>query len=716
MNQEIITEVAKSLQIKPKQVNVVLTLLGEKNTVPFIARYRKDQTGNLDEDQIREIEKIYQYAVNLQNRKEEVIRLIKEKNLLTKELEVEINQAEKLQTIEDIYLPFKEKRKTKATEAIKAGFEPLANLMLKYPRKEGTIEKEAQKYLTEEFPTIKEVIEQAGFIIAEIIAEKPKHRDYVRRSIKRFGKVTTSFKKSADKHEEVYKYEMYQDFSQIIGKMPSYRILAVNRGEKQKILNVKIEADHVHIQNNLLNFETRRFENDSNKYMEEIVADSYKRLIFPAIERELRKELTENAQTQAIELFSDNLEKLILESPVKDKIILGVDPAFRTGCKMAVINEESNPLEIAVMYPHKPQNKVDQAESIVSKLLKKYQFDQIVIGNGTASRETEKFIKNWSQKANYQGAISIVSEAGASVYSASKVAQNEFPDLQVEERSAISIARRVQDPMAELVKIEPKAIGVGQYQHDVNQKELSESLDFVMLKAINKVGVDVNTASQELLKYISGLDKTTARNIVNYRAENGKFKNRKELLKVPRLGPKAYEQAAGFLKVMDGIEKLDQTFIHPESYKLAKAIIKVSDNENNNYGTKEFSDNLETHLTEINKLSDDIHTLKDIMLALKQPNLDIREKANAAQFDSTITSINDVKIGMKVPGQIRNIVEFGAFVDIGIKNDGLVHISQLSNSFIKDVREIVNIGDIKTFKVIAVDEKKNQVQLSLKED
>ncbi len=715
MNQEIIKQVAKNLQIKPKQVEVVLTMLQEKNTVPFIARYRKDQTGNLNEDQIREIDKIYQYGVNLENRKAEVIRLIDEKKMLTPELVKAINEADKLQIVEDIYLPFKEKRKTKATEAIKAGFEPLANFILKYPRQSGAIVKAAEKYLNAEYPDVEVVIEQAGYIIAEKISENIKHREYVRRSIRRFGSLTTIIKKNASEHEELYKYEMYGEFSQIINKLPGYRILAINRGEKQKILNVKIEVDHEHLINNLLKFETKTFENDANKYMETFVADSYKRLIYPALEREIRKELTQKAQTQAIGLFSDNLEKLILESPVKDQVILGVDPAFRTGCKLAVINAESKPLIIDKMYPHQPINKVDAAKKVMDKLYKQYSFSQIVIGNGTASRETEKFVKDWAKNSNYQGAISIVSEAGASVYSASKVAQSEFPDLQVEERSAISIARRVQDPMAELVKIDPKSIGVGQYQHDVNQKELSESLDFVMLKVINSVGVDVNTASQELLKYISGLDKTIAKNIVTYRETNGKFTNRKELLKVPRLGPKAYEQAAGFLKIIDGTEVLDQTFIHPESYELARKIMVISESKNAEIGTNIISEKLIKHEQEIKKISDDLHTINDIISALKQPNIDIREQANSATFASEITAIDDVKIGMKIPGQVRNIVEFGAFVDIGIKNDGLVHISQLSNNFIKDVREIVNIGDIKEFTVIAVDVKKNQVQLSLKE-
>ncbi len=715
MNEKIINTVEEKLKINHQKIQTVINLLSEGNTVPFIARYRKDATGNLNEDQIREIDKLYQAEVNLDKRREEVERLITEKGMLTAEIAKQIAAAEKLQTLEDIYLPFKEKRKTKATEAIKNGFEPLAKFMRKYPKQAGAIANEAKKYLNNDFKTVEAAIEQAGYILAEEIADKAMYRDWVRKNMYKEGMLETKLKRGADQKEDAYKYEMYYDFSQLLGKMPSYRILAVNRGEKDKILNVKITLDEERLLQSIYKFETRKFASDTDQYMEAIVADSYKRLILPSIEREIRKELTIKADLHAIGLFADNLEKLITEAPVKDQMILGVDPAYRTGCKLAVIDASGQPLEIDVIYQNKPQNKVREAIQIITKLCKKYPLGQIVIGNGTASRETEAFFKQNAQQFGFTGTISIVSEAGASVYSASKIAKDEFPDLQVEQRSAISIARRVQDPMAELVKIEPKAIGVGQYQHDVNQKELAESLDFTMIKTINQVGVDLNTASRELLKYVSGLDGTTAKNIVEYRNENGLFTSRRELLKVKRLGPKAYEQAAGFLKILDGKEALDQTFIHPESYPLAREIMSLVAATAKDLGTAELTRKLDEKSSEIRQLSTDTILIKDIVAALKQPNLDIREKVNAADFSTEVKSIADVKVGMKIPGQVRNIVEFGAFVDIGIKNDGLVHISALSNNYIKDVRDVVNIGDIKLFTVLEVDEKKNRVQLSLKE-
>lgn len=715
MNEKIVDSLEQTLKIKKQYINVVIDLLSAGNTVPFIARYRKDQTGNLNEDQIRLIEKEYQYEVNLANRREEVMRLVDERKMLTPEIKKQLNAATKLQTIEDIYLPFKEKRKTKATEAIKNGFEPLAILMRKYPSKPKTIENAARKLVSADYPTVDAVIEQASYIIAEQIADNAKQRDFVRRSIKRSGILETKVKRGAEQKEGADKFEIYYDFKQVITKLPSYRILAVNRGEKAKVLNVKIVVDEENIIKNMLKFEVRQHENDTNQYMEKIVTDSFKRLIFPSIEREIRKELTASADVSAIALFSDNLEKLIMEAPLKDKVVLGVDPAYRTGCKLAVVDEKSMPLEIKVIYQNKPHNKVNEAIKILKELCQKYQIEQIVIGNGTASRETEKFFKDNQAKYGFSGRINIVSEAGASVYSASKVAKEEFADLQVEERSAISIARRIQDPMAELVKIDPKSIGVGQYQHDVNQKELSESLDFVMIKAINQVGVNVNTASKELLKYVSGLDATTAKNIVLYRNEFGKFTSRKELLKVKRLGPKAFEQAAGFLKIIDGKEVLDQTSIHPESYKLAELILKVCSADKHLIGTDEISKLITKNEKQIMALSEDRLLIKDILKSLITPNIDFREDVNAVEFTAEINKIDDVKVGMRLPGQVRNIVEFGAFVDIGIKNDGLVHISELSNNFVKDVRDIVNIGDIKEFTVIDVNEQKGKVQLSLKE-
>ncbi len=715
MNEKIVDSLEQALKIKKQYINVVINLLGEGNTVPFIARYRKDQTGNLNEDQIRLIEKEFQYELNLANRREEVIRLIDEKKMLSDEIKKQLEMATKLQTIEDIYLPFKEKRKTKATEAIKNGFEPLAQLMRKYPKKPNTIENTAKKLINDKYPTVEAVIMQASYIVAEQIADNAKQRDYVRRNIKRFGILETKVKRGAEQKDGADKFEMYYDFSQPISKLPSYRILAVNRGEKAKILNVKITIDEENIIKQMLKFETRPFENDTNQYMEQIVTDSFKRLIFPSIEREIRKELTISADAQAIGLFSDNLAKLITEAPLKDKVVLGVDPAYRTGCKLAVVDEKSMPLEIKVIYQNKPHNKIDNAIKILKDLCHKYKIEQIVIGNGTASRETEKFFKDNKQKYGFTGKINIVSEAGASVYSASKVAQEEFADLQVEERSAISIARRIQDPMAELVKIDPKSIGVGQYQHDVNQKELAESLDFVMVKTINQVGVNVNTASKELLKYVSGLDATTAKNILLYRNEFGKFTSRKELLKVKRLGPKAYEQAAGFLKIIDGKEALDQTFIHPESYKLAELVLKECGADKNIIGSEKIEKLIAENEIAIMNLSEDRLLIKDIIKALITPNLDFREDVNAVEFTAEISKIADVKVGMRLAGQVRNIVEFGAFVDIGIKNDGLVHISELSNNFVKDVRDIVSIGDIREFTVIDVNEQKGKVQLSLKE-
>lgn len=715
MNEIIIEKVEQKLKVQKSKIQTVVTLLSEGNTVPFIARYRKDATGNLNEDEIREIDKVYQAEVNLEKRREEVMRLINEKGMLNAEIKEQIIKASKLQTLEDIYLPFKEKRKTKATEAIKNGFEPLAKFMRTYPKENGAIAKEAKKYLNNDFLTVDAALEQAGYIIAEEIADKAMYRDWLRKNMQKDGMIETKLKRGADSKEEAYKYEMYYDFKQLLKKLPSYRILAVNRGEKDKIINVKITLDEKRLIENIYKFETRKYKSDTDQYLEDIINDSYKRLILPSIEREIRKELTIKADQSAIKLFADNLEKLITEAPVKDQMILGVDPAYRTGCKLAVIDENSQALAIDVIYQNKPQNKVEQAIKIVKGLCQKYDIKQIVIGNGTASRETERFFKENAEAFGFKGKISIVSEAGASVYSASKIAKDEFPDLQVEQRSAISIARRVQDPMAELVKIEPKAIGVGQYQHDVNQKELAESLDFTMLKTINQVGVDLNTASRELLKYVSGLDATIAKNIVEYRNENGAFKSRKELLKVKRLGPKAYEQAAGFLKITDGKEALDQTFIHPESYPLTREIMSLIATTDNELGSELIAEKIEKNYQAIYELSDNHILIKDIIKALKQPNLDIREKVNAAEFSAEIQAIEDVKVGMKIPGQVRNIVEFGAFVDIGIKNDGLVHISALSNNFVKDVRDVVNIGDIKLFTVLEVDEKKKRVQLSLRE-
>lgn len=715
MQDDAIKIIQTELKISEKQIRSVLSLLEEGNTVPFIARYRKEMTGSLDEDQIRVIEKEYKYQTNVIKRKEEITRLIEERGMLTDDIVKAIAAATKLQTLEDIYLPFKEKRKTKATEAIKMGFEPLAKYIRTYPKQNGAIEKKAKEFLTDDINTVEGAIEQAGFIIAEQISENSKHRDFLRRSFNQHGVFETKVKRKGQELDEKQKYEMYYDFAQAVKKMPSYRILAANRAEKEKILNVKISVDDERLVEQMAKFEVRKYDNDANKYIVEFVKDAYKRLMVPTIERETRKMLTEQADAHAISLFADNLNALITEPPLKDKIVLGLDPAFRTGCKIAVLDQTGAVKHIDVIYPTAPRNDIQGSEKKLLQLFKQFKYNQIVIGNGTASRETDQFVKNFIKKNELDIPVTIVSEAGASVYSASKIAQDEFPDLSVEQRSAVSIARRIQDPMAELVKIDPKAIGVGQYQHDVNQKELAENLDFVMIKNINALGVNVNTASKELLQYISGLDKTTAKNIVEYRNENGSFKKRSELKKVKRLGAKAFEQAAGFLKIPEGTEPLDATFIHPESYKVAYQIIDLLEIDVKKLGTEETIKQIDSNVDKLKALELEFVTQNDILVALKAPSFDFREKLSVAKFDADITSIEDVKPGMELSGQVRNIVDFGAFVDVGLKNDALIHISQVSNTFVKNVADVLKIGDVKTFKVKEVDLKKGRIQLTLRE-
>lgn len=710
MNQTIINNLAKDLNIKVEQVKCVLDLLSDNNTVPFIARYRKEATGSLTEEQIFSIEKEYKYLANLEKRKEEIIRLIDERGMLTAELAVEINKSIKLQQVEDLYLPYKEKRKTKATEAIKKGLEPLANYITN--NIESNYETEATKYLNEEVASIEEAISGAGFIISERISDTAKYREYIRNFYFKNAILNTKVKKNGPSLDEKSKYEMYYEFSQGINKIQSYRILAINRAEKEKIIGVSIEVNTENIIDYLVK---ETMGNKNNETYKLFIIDALKRLITPSIERETRAFLTDKASTTAIDMFAKNLDKLIMQPPVKNKIVLGLDPAFRTGCKIAVIDITGALLHVDVMFPTEPHNDIAGSSKKMNSLIKKYKVNQIVIGNGTASRETEEFVKNNLEDNTIP--YNIISEAGASVYSASKLAQNEFPDLTVEKRSAVSIARRIQDPMAELVKIDPKSIGVGQYQHDVNQKELSENLDFTMIKNINIVGVDVNTASAELLKYVSGLDATIAKNIVAYREENGVINSRTEIKKVKRLGPKAFEQAAGFLKILDGKEPLDQTFIHPESYSVAKKIIKDLKIDIKNLGTEEVKQIVESSdkvaICEEYDLS--IILLNDILKSLTAPNIDARGELTVASFDKAITKIEDLKIGMIIEGEVRNIIEFGAFVDIGLKNDALVHISEISNSFVKNVSDFLEIGDIKKFKVKEVDVEKGRIQLSLKE-
>ncbi|MGL4589700.1 MAG: Tex-like N-terminal domain-containing protein [Mycoplasmatales bacterium] len=717
MNEQLINELSKQMDISVKQIRETIQLLADGSTVPFIARYRKEMTGGLDEEQIRSIQKEYEYGVNLQKRKEEIIRLIDEKGMLTPELEAEINQAQKLQTIEDLYLPYKEKRKTKATEAIKMGLEPLADFIYSFPVGKDVITKKAEQFITEEVKTIDDALTGAKYILAERIADSAKYRDYIRKFTYNNGILVTKIKKNAEKIDEKKKYEMYYNFTQVIKKLPAYRILAFNRAEKEKVISVKFDLEIDRIHEYLEKNELKKLESEAVIYVKAAIVDAYKRLISPSIEREIRAQLTEFADESAFTTFSQNLDVLIMQPPLKNIWVLGVDPAFRTGCKLAVINDLGGVEAIDVIYPTMPKNDVAGAKRKLKQYISKYPIGQIVVGNGTASRETHLILEDFLKEEKLDIKLTIVSEAGASVYSASKLAQAEFPDLKVEERSAVSIARRVQDPMAELVKIDPKAIGVGQYQHDVNQTKLAENLDFVMIKNINKVGVDVNTASAELLKYVSGLDKTIAKNIVEYRQENGKIKSRAELKKVKRLGPKAFEQSAGFLKILDGREILDTTFIHPENYKLAKQLIKDYQIEATEIGTEMVFDRLTNasaqSLAEQYECSPVV--IDDIVQALVMKNIDIRQEIIAATFDKKISTIEELSEGLVVEGQVRNIVEFGAFVDIGLKNDGLVHISELSTKFVKDVNEVLAIGEVRRFKIKSIDLEKGKVQLTMKD-
>lgn len=703
MKQEIINNLVQTLQVKEKNIKAVLSLLQEGNTVPFIARYRKEMTDSMDEEQIRLINKEYEYLVKLEQKKEETIKKIDEKEMLTDEIKKQILTAQTIQEIEDIYLPFKEKKKTKATEAIKNGLEPLAQYIL---NNQSNAHEEAQKYITDIIKDSNEALIGAQHIIAEIISDNAVYRQKIRDNIWRFGTLKSKSKKNIEELDERGIYEIYYDFEQKINKLPSYRILAINRGEKEKILNVKIDYDETYILEYIQNKETKKLNSTNQELVNEAIQDSLKRLILPSLTREIRKTLTQNADEQAIKIFATNLEKLIMQSPLKDKWILALDPAYRTGCKIAIIDNKSQMQEVGVIYPHEPKNDKENSTKAIKKLIEKYPIEQIVIGNGTASRETEEFIDELNLNIPYN----LISEAGASVYSASKIAQEEFPDLTVEYRSAVSIGRRIQDPMAELVKIDPKSIGVGQYQHDVNQKELTESLDFVMIKSINQVGVDLNTASKELLQYVSGLDKGLAKNIVDYREENGIYNTRKELKKVKRLGEKAYVQSAGFLKIRNGKEILDSTFIHPEDYSTAHKII---DHFQWNPEAKIEASNEDYQTLEAQNIT--TSKINEIINYLNKPNLDIREKVQTAEFSRKIRKIEDLKEGDIVQGEVRNIVQFGAFVDIGLKNDALVHISELSNQFVSQVEDIVTLGDIKTFKIKEIDIKKGKIQLSLKD-
>lgn len=713
MNKEIISEIATELNVKSNQVESVLKLLEEGNTVPFIARYRKEATGALDEEQIRSINEVYEYQVNLLKRKEDVIRLIEEKKMMTEELKQEIMKCTKLVEVEDLYRPYKEKKKTKATEAIANGLEPLAKIIMSFPVNID-INNIASNYITENVKNEEEAITGAKYIIAEWISDNADYRKYIRNNIFNFGSISSKIKKNAKDDEQVYK--MYYDYEEKIKYAKLHRILAINRGEKEGVLSVSINIDTEHIMNFLYKKVIKNSNSPAVELVKDAILDAYKRLIFPSIEREIRGILKEDAEESAIELFGKNLEKLLLTPPMKDKIVLGFDPAFRTGCKLAVIDETSKVLNISKIYPHEPQNKWDEAKETIKKLIDKYNIDIIAVGNGTASRESEKLVAEICKEyTNKKVEYIIVSEAGASVYSASKLAISEFPDLHVEERSAISIARRLQDPLSELVKIEPKSIGVGQYQHDVNQKKLGESLDFVVEKSVNLVGVNVNTASPAILKYISGLTKTNIDKIIKYREQNGKITSRQELIKNKVLTPKTYEQSIGFMRVIDGTNLLDKTSIHPESYEAALRLIEYSNLDIKDIGTKEFNDRIDSlNLEKYGKENNiDKFTLEDIVKCLKQPNRDFRDDFEKPLLKSNILTIKDLRVGMELQGTVRNVVDFGAFIDIGLHDDGLAHISKLSKDYIKHPLDVVSVGDIVTCYVDKIDLEREKVNLSL---
>lgn len=704
MNEQIIKEIAQNLNIKETQVSKTLKLLEEGNTIPFIARYRKEVTGNLDEEQIRKISEVYEYGQNLLKRKEDVIRLIDEKGLLTDELKVKIMQAAKLVEVEDLYRPYKEKKKTKATEAIKNGLEPLAKLIMSYPK-----EINFDKFLNENVKTKEDAIEGASYIIAEWTSDNASYRKYIRRYMYNNGKLVTKLKKNAE--DENKTYEMYYDFTENLKYAKAYRIMAINRAEKEKVITVNLDMDDEHIINYLKEKIIKK-ESPYNYIIENAIKDSYKRLIKPSVEREIRSEITEKAEDEATKNFSLNLENLLMQPPMKGKMVLGFDPAYRTGCKLAVVDETGKMLDISVIYPHEPKCEKEKSKKILLDLIKKYKIDIIAIGNGTASRESEAFVAYTIKEADHKVEYILVSEAGASVYSASKLAIEEYPDLHVEQRSAISIARRLQDPLSELVKIDPESIGVGMYQHDVAPKKLSDSLGFVVTKSVNNVGVNVNTASSSLLKYVSGLTKTNINKILKYRSDHGKFQNREEIKKL--LTPKTYTQSIGFLRIPEGTNILDATSIHPESYDITLNLLKLLNLDLKNIGTEEFNKKLDIDIAEYaRKLNTDVYTLEDIIKSLQKPNRDPRDDMPKPLLKSDVLHLEDLKPGMKLQGTVRNVTPFGAFIDIGIKNDGLAHISKLTNKYIKHPSEVVSVGDIVDCYVDEIYPEKHKVSLSL---
>ena len=712
MQEEIIQEISKQLNITIKQVQAVLKLLEEGNTIPFIARYRKEATGALDEEVIRTINEVYEYQVNLLKRKEDVIRLIDEKGMLTDELKQSILACQKLVEVEDLYRPYKEKKKTKATEAIALGLEPLADEIMKFP-KDQDLDTMASKYVNDKVPTVEKAIEGAKYIIAERISDEATYRKEIRKFVYQNGVLVSKKKKNAV--DENKTYEMYYEYQESVRSIKPHRILAMNRGEKEDVLSVSIDVN----QEDIIAYLNRKvIKNENSKVVEavqEAIKDSLKRLIYPSIEREIRSDLKEVGEDAAIDNFSKNLEKLLLTPPMKEKMVLGYDPAYRTGCKLAVLDRTGKPLEIAVIYPTPPHNKIEESKKKVLELIDKYQIDIIAIGNGTASRESEAFIADCIKACPRKVEYLIVSEAGASVYSASKLAIQEFPDLTVEKRSAISIGRRLQDALSELVKIDPKSIGVGLYQHDVTPKKLEESLNFVVEKTVNQVGVNVNTASPSLLQYVSGMTKKAIEALISFRDQYGKITSRDELKKVKGITPKVYEQAIGFMRVLEGTNPLDKTPIHPDSYQDAMKLLETLSCTVEDLGTEKLKEKLkevdEIKLAE--QLKIDRYTLHDMMEALQKPNRDPRDDMPHPLLRSDVLHLEDLHVGDKLQGTVRNVVDFGAFIDVGLHDDGLAHISRLANRYIKHPQEVVSVGDIVDCYVYEVNLEKQKLSLSL---
>ncbi|MGO4936169.1 Tex family protein [Fundicoccus sp. Sow4_H7] len=708
----IIKQISQEVKISQPQIQVVLDLLNDGKTIPFIARYRKELTGSLDEVQIHDIQQRYNYVEQLNERKEEVHRLIDEQGKLTEELVEQINIAATLQQIEDIYRPYKQKRRTKAMIAIENGLQPLADWILDPDDNAETLEKKAALFINEEVVGVEEALAGAHEILAQDVSERAEYREFMRKFFRYNAELVTSEKDASLDPQGVY--QMYYDYQEQIQKVREYQVLAINRAEKEDVISVKIEVNPVGAQNYM---EKRHIPEGLSEakadFVRTAIEDAYKRFIKPAIEREIRNELNEKADKQAISVFSENLRNLLLQPPLKGYVILGFDPAYRTGCKLAIIDATGRVLDKAIIYPHNGEGARQRAKAELKELIQSFAIEVIAIGNGTASRESEQFVSEVVSEIDREVRFIVVSEAGASVYSASKIAREEFPDFQVEERSAVSIARRLQDPLAELIKIDPKSMGVGQYQHDVAQNMLNNELDFVINMTVNQVGVDINTASVPLLQHVSGLTAATAENIVAMRNENGSFTNRKQIKSVKRLGPKTYEQAVGFLRILNGENPLDQTSIHPESYPTAMAVLDQLNLDVEEIG----SDEAIVKLNQLDRVAFIAQhaigeeTLNDIIEGLKNPLHDIRDQQDAPILRSDVLTIDDLEVGMQLQGVVRNVVDFGAFVDIGVKEDGLIHISKLSKQFIKHPSEAVAVGDIVDIEVLSVDKKAQRIGL-----